>query len=146
MGDFGGLPPLEGPTGPPSTPQLGSGPDIAIEEVASALTYLGTLVTTLFNLINQIVKYLTGFLRALGKFLLHIWQKYVQKAITWLATHVQKLRAWLKRTIGPIIARLEKIKKWYDQHILKQQLRMLQFLQSIRRFLGILRLFHVKWA
>jgi len=103
-------------------------------------------VTFFWNLIVSIVNALNRVFHSLGKFLLHIWQQYVKRAIQWLALHVQKLRTWLKRTIGPIIKRLEKIKKWYDTHILKQQLRMLQMLQTIRRFLGILRIFHVKWA
>lgn len=98
------------------------------------------------NLFAFLVKILLSIFHALGKFLLHVWQNFIRKAVTWLASHYQKLRAWLKRTIGPIIARLEKIKKWYDDHILRQQLRMLQILQTIRRFLRILRLFHVRWA
>jgi hypothetical protein len=103
-------------------------------------------IAALWKWLNQLVAILTVLFHTAAKFLLHLWQQYVKKAITWLASHVQKLRAWLKRTIAPIIARLEKIKKWYDTHILKQQLRMLQQIQMIRRFLGILRLFHVKWA
>src|SRR5260370_20080192 len=100
----------------------------------------------LWRLIILLDNVMVFVFRTVLKFLLHIWTTYIKRAVTWLATHVQKLRAWLKRTIGPIIKRLEKIKKWYDEHILKQQLRMLQFLQMIRRYLAILSLFHVKFA
>jgi hypothetical protein len=132
----GGLPPDGGPP-------VGVDPNVIL---AVVLGWLGTVVNWVKNIFSSLIKALVNIFTALQKFLLHIWQNYVKRAIQWLASHVQKIRAWLKRTIGPIIARLEKIKKWYDQHILKQQLRMLQFLQSVRRFLGILRIFHVKWA
>jgi hypothetical protein len=136
---------------PPFTPGLPPNQDVPflvlIDELIAWFEFnLFAVATILANAINSLVKALIFVFHALGKFLLHMWQQYVKKAITWLASHVRKLRAWLKRTITPIIKRLEKIKKWYDTHILKQQLRMLQQIQMVRRFLGILRLFHVKWA
>lgn len=137
----GGAPPPD-PIGPFPNPT----PDPIVFEIFAVLNFMGQVINQIISLVIFLGKFLTQLFRTLGKFLLHVWQNYVKAAITWLATHVQKLRAWLKRTIGPILARLEKIKKWYDTHILKQQLRMLQFLQSVRRILGILRIFHVKWA
>jgi len=131
---------------PPIEPPSGWGTAINIGGLAIFGTIINGIIQQVFKLVAGLMKLILQAFRSLGKFLLHTWQNYVKKAITWLASHVQKLRAWLKRTIGPIIKRLEKIKKWYDTHILKQQLRMLQMLQSIRRFLGILRLFHVQWA
>jgi hypothetical protein len=136
---------------PPFTPGLPPNQDVPflvlIDELIAWFEFnLFAVATILANAINSLVKALIFVFHALGKFLLHMWQQYVKKAITWLASHVRKLRAWLKRTISPIIKRLEKIKKWYDTHILKQQLRMLQQIQMVRRALGILRLFHVKWA
>jgi len=141
MGDFGGpLPP------DPQDPWPSGGWDdlsyylwLVWDTLARAINYVWFVLVSLWQLLVVIF-------RKLQKFLLHIWQNYVKAAITWLATHYQKLRAWLKRTITPILKRLQKIKQWYDQHILKQQLRLLQILQTMRRFLGILRLFHVKWA
>src|SRR5271157_3408371 len=141
MGDFGGpLPP------DPQDPWPSGGWDdlsyylwLVWDTLARAINYVWFVLVSLWQLLVVIF-------RKLQKFLLHIWQNYVKAAITWLATHYQKLRAWLKRTITPILKRLQKIKQWYDQHILKQQLRLLQILQTMRRFLRILRLFHVKWA
>jgi hypothetical protein len=129
------------PPGPPT--EFGIDPVLLASRILSLLSQVVEWVKLLFTLL---VKILVNIFRTLAKFLLHIWQQYVKKAITWLATHVRKLRAWLKRTIGPIIARLEKIKKWYDTHILKQQLRTLQMIQRVRQILAILRLLHVKWA
>ncbi len=119
----------------------GGGPSgaLALAIVSGWLKFMLKNLIGLFGTIG-------AFLHSIWDFLKHAWENYVKKAIQWLADHVQKLRAWLKRTIGPIIRRLEKMKKWYDEHILKQQQRMLKNIQTVRRFLGILRLFHAKWA
>lgn len=136
--------------GPPNTgdlPVYDPGMDVAIwEELVSiwgTIVYVAKFFTNLFTILIGILVSIFHFLL---KFLKHIWENYVKAAIVWLYNHAMKVRAWLKRTITPILKRLEKIKKWYDEHILKQQLRLLQLLQTVRRFLGILRLFHVKWA
>jgi hypothetical protein len=110
-----------------------------IAQVAQSVVSLGQHIADIL----QQAKDLFG---GIWKFLKRVWQDYIKKAIQWLSDHVRKLRAWLKRTVGPIIKRLQTWKKWYDEHILKQQLRMLKMIQVVRNFLGILRLFHVKWA
>ena len=138
-GDINSCIPSPPPIEPPGTPGFGI-------SVSFVLSLIAGIANSIFNLIAKLVTALKLVFSRLSKFLLHVWQKYVKKAITWLADHYRKLRAWLKRTITPIIKRLEKIKKWYDTHVLKQQLRTLQMIQTIRRFLGILRIFHVKWA
>jgi hypothetical protein len=135
------------PTGPEVPPPIIQNLYTLIAQViAWVIASFNNVIAGIVSLFNALKNILVQVFHSLGKFLLHIWQNYIRKAITWLASHVQKLRAWLKRTITPIIKRLEAIKKWYDEHILKQQLRLWQMIQNIRRFLGILRLFHVKWA
>lgn len=115
-------------------------------DVQNQIAGLANNIIDIGNAISNALSAIKGFFGALWKFLKRVWNDYIKKAIQWLADHVKRLREWLKRTIGPLIKRLEKIKKWYDEHILKQQLRMLKMIQTIRFFLGILRLFHVKWA
>jgi hypothetical protein len=116
-----------------------------------------SLIYAVYNVLVAVANFLYGLIKALvgvlviiyGKirdFLKMVWENYIKKAIPWLLSHIQKVRDWLKRTIGPIIKRLEAIKRWYDEHILKQQLRLIRMIQTIRRFLGILRLFHIAWA
>jgi hypothetical protein len=125
------------------------GPIFDILSGISVQNQIGQLANSVVSLgqhIASILQAAGGFFSAIWKFLKHVWNNYIKAAIQWLADHVRKLRNWLKRTIDPIIKRLQKIKKWYDEHILKQQLRMLKMIQTIRFFLGILRLFHVKWA
>jgi hypothetical protein len=116
-----------------------------------------SLIYAVYNVLVAVANFLYGLIKALvgvlviiyGKirdFLKMVWENYIKKAIPWILQHIQKVRNWLKRTIGPIIKRLETIKRWYDEHILKQQLRLIRMIQTIRRFLGILRLFHIAWA
>ncbi len=133
------------PEGPPDS----SGFDIW-GWVVSIVNWVIGVVVALFNFLIQviinIINALVTIFKTIGKFLLHVWQNYIKKGISWLASHVHKLRAWLKRTLKPVIEWFQKVKKWYDEHILAQQLRLLKQLQIIRRILGILRVFHIKWA
>lgn len=143
MGAFsGGVPPILS-----NIPVLGPILDLIFgSSVQDQINNLTNNLRSLGSFLSGALKLIKGFFGALWKFLKRAWNDYIKKAIQWLGDHVRKLRDWLKRTIGPIIKRLQKIKKWYDEHILKQQLRMLKMIQTIRFFLGILRLFHVKWA
>src|SRR6266436_6380462 len=141
---------LEDGFGPtfPSPPDLG---DLSILEwILGILSWIVAVFIYIANfllaVINALINVLIKVFGAIGKFLLHVWQNYIKKGISWLASHVQKLRAWLKRTLKPVIDFFQKVKKWYDTHILPQQLRILKFLQAVRRALGILRVFHIKWA
>jgi hypothetical protein len=136
------------------TPGIPDPPDIGVltilgwilnilQWVIRALIFVANFLLALFNaLINILIKIFT----AIGKFLLHIWTKYLPNAVKWLACNYQKVRDWLKRTLKPVIDFFQKVKKWYDTHILAQQLRLLRFLQMIRRYLAILRIFHLKFA
>jgi hypothetical protein len=136
-----------GPTFP-GWPDLGSFSIIQwvlaiLNWILSVFIFLAEYLLALFNaLINLLIK----VFGAIGKFLIHVWNDYIKKGIAWLASHIQKIRDWLKRTLKPVIDFFQKVKKWYDTHILAQQLRLLRIIQTIRRFLGILRLFHVKFA
>lgn len=117
-------------------------------EAALIFLYNALVATILFfwNLIVSLVQTLLTVFKTIGKFLVTVWNDYIKKGILWLADHIQKLRAWLKRTLSPVVKFIEKLKHWYDTHILAQQLRLLAIIQKIRRYLAIFRLFHFKWA
>lgn len=121
---------------------------IAAIQAALVWLYNALISVILFfwNLIVSLVNTLVAIFKTIGKFLLNVWNNYIKKGILWLADHIQKLRAWLKRVLSPVVKFFQKLKRWYDTHILAQQLRLLQIIQRIRRFLGILRLFHIGWA
>lgn len=124
--------------------------DGILAAIQAALIYLFNLIVAvilwIWNLIVALVNILVTIFKTIGKFLLNIWNNYIKKAIQWIADHITRLRDWLKRVLSPVVKFFQKLKAWYDQHILKQQLRLLQIIQQIRRFLGILRLFHIGWA
>jgi hypothetical protein len=126
---------------------FGSG---VVQAIINALNFLwGALLAVIawvWNILVALANTLLTIFKNIGKFLLTVWNDYIKKGILWLASHVQKIRDWLKRTLSPVVKFFQKLKAWYDKHILAQQLRLIQIIQRIRRFLGILRLFHIGWA
>ena len=142
-----GLSPGDGPFQPAPPDGFGDGLAYAILAALNwLLNALLAVIVWIWNLLVTVVNAIVSVFKTVLKFLAHIWQNYIKPAISWLVKEYQKVRAWLKRILGPVLKRLQAIKKWYDEHILKQQLRLLLLIQQIRRILGILRLFHVKWA
>jgi|SRR5579863_1090289 len=134
------------PTGLPGDIGSPGGGDWLSALVQDIYSILIAVANFLWAVIKALIGILIKLFQSLAKFLKHIWENYVKAAIVWLASHVQKLYDWLHRHLKKAIAFLQKLKKWYDTHILPQQKRMLAMIQDVRRFLGILRLFHVKWA
>lgn len=134
----------------------GGGPDTGdpsgifsgiIAAIYDALVWLYNLIVNillfLWNLLVALVNILVSIFKTIGKFLVNVWNNYIKKGILWLASHIQRLRDWLKRVLKPVLKFFQKLKHWYDTHVLAQQLRVLAMIQKIRRFLGILRLFHI---
>lgn len=143
MGDFGT------PVGSPPEPDPGW---LAQLEglLLSIFQYLWGLLVAIANflwaVIVHIVQLLVVIFHKVIHFLQHFWGNLIKKYIPWIAQHLQKVRDWLKRHLGLLLRWIQKAKKWYDTHILPQQLRLLHMIQVMRRFLGILRLLHLKWA
>jgi hypothetical protein len=111
-----------------------------------AFDYTAAWLNNLLHNLVGLFKAIGGFFSALWKFLKQAWENYIKKALDWLIKHFKKWIDWLRLHIKKLLDFLKKVKKWYDTHILPQQKRMLAMIQDVRRFLGILRLFHVKWA
>lgn len=126
---------------------FGSG---GIQAILDALNFLWNallaVIVWVWNILVALAQTLLTIFKSIAKFLVTVWNDYIKKGILWLADHIQKLRDWLKRVLSPVVKFFQKLKAWYDEHILKQQLRMIQIIQRIRRILGILRLFHIDWA
>lgn len=126
---------------------FGSG---VIAAIVNALNFLWSallaVIAWVWNILVALANTLLAIFKSIAKFLTTVWNDYIKKGILWLADHIQKLRAWLKRTLDPVIKLFQKLKHWYDTHILAQQLRLLAMIQKIRRVLAIFRLFHFKWA
>lgn len=134
---------------PPTDPPVGLFDGI-IAAIVSALNFLLRLLVAIANFIWStlvaIVKALIQIFQAGFRFLRHIWENYIKRGITWLASHIQRIRDWLKRVLSPVLKFFQKLKHWYDTHILAQQLKLLRIIQTIRRYLSILRIFHIGFA
>lgn len=124
--------------------------DGIIAAIQAALVWLYNalvaVILWIWNLLVAITNTLVAIFKTLGKFLKNVWNDFIKKIPGWLADHITKLRDWLKRILKPVVKFFQNLKKWYDTHVVAQQLRLLQLIQKIRRFLGILRLFHIGWA
>jgi hypothetical protein len=139
--DFGGGP----GTGLPGGWGTGTDPFI-VQLVYDVYAILVQVATFLWNVITLLARILVGIFHHIHDWLQIAWQNFLKKAIDWLGRHIKKILDWLHIHIKKAIDLFQKWKKWYDTHILPMQLRLIKMIQMVRRFLGILRLFHVKWA
>lgn len=135
---------------PPGTPDPSGFFDGIIAAIYDALVFLYNLIISilvfLWNILVALVNALVALFKAIESFFVQVWNNYIKPGINWLLTHVLKIRNWLQRTMKPILAFFQRLKRWYDTHVLAQQLRVLRMIQTIRRFLSILRIFHIHWA
>lgn len=135
---------------PPGTPDPSGFFDGIIAAIFDALVFLYNLIVAvlvfLWNALLVLVNALVTLFKSIESFFVQVWNSYIKPGISWLLTHVQKIRDWLKRTLKPVLDFFQKLKHWYDTHVLAQQLRVLRMIQTIRRFLSILRIFHIHWA
>jgi hypothetical protein len=81
-----------------------------------------------------------------GKFFARSWTDFLKPAIRGLFNNVIKLFDRLHRLLAPLLKWIQKIRKWYDTHILPILLKEIQMIQRVRQFLAVLRILHVKWA
>jgi hypothetical protein len=123
-----------------------TGSDVLASEIGQQLDNFSRRLAAFFVILANLVTSLGGILRSIWGFLKHIWENYIKAAIKWLAEHLKRLYDWLHREAKAILKWAQKVKKWYDTHILPWQLKQLALIQHIRQVLGILKAFHVKWA
>jgi hypothetical protein len=129
--------------------------------VGNVFGQLASITSEIFSFLWQIMAQLFSFLwdtqvavynwnfstfLSVGKFFRNIWTNYIKIGLLWVMKEIGKLWSFLHRILDPILKWLQKIRKWYDTHILPMLLKELQLIQRIRQFLALLRIFHVKWA
>jgi hypothetical protein len=107
--------------------------------LSAALNFLWSTLVSLANTIASVF-------RNVGSFFARMWTDYVKPAIRGLFNDVIKLFDRLNRLLAPLIKWIQKIRKWYDTHILPILLKEIQMIQRVRQFLAVLRVLHVKWA
>jgi hypothetical protein len=100
----------------------------------------------IWNTLVTVVNAIVSVFKNVGKFFARSWSDYLKPAIRGLFTHVIKLFDRLHRLLSPLLKWIQKIRKWYDTHILPMLLKEIQMIQKVRQFLAVLRILHVKWA
>jgi hypothetical protein len=91
-------------------------------------------------------QFLHGIFLNIGKFFARSWTDYLKPAIRGLFNNVIKLFDRLHRLLAPLLKWIQKIRQWYDTHILPILMKEIQMIQRVRQFLAVLRILHVKWA
>jgi hypothetical protein len=118
--------------------------------INSLFVFLWNAMLSLFifiwNTLVILANFLLGALRAIGKFFARFWTDYVLKGIRGLLHLWEKIRFQLQRIFGPVLRFMQRVRAWFDAHILPILLRYINLIQRIRRFLVVLRLLHIHWA
>jgi hypothetical protein len=83
---------------------------------------------------------------SIGKFFENFWNHFIKRAILGLLKLWENIRDRLARLLGPLLRWLQRIRQWFDTHVLPILLRYINLIQRIRRFLVVLRLLHIHWA
>lgn len=127
---------------------IGGGADFgaAINSLGDQVSSLADNLASLSKIITDALKGIEGAFGAIWSLLQSLWENYIKPFLDWLWKELKKLYDWLQKHLKSLLDHLKAWKKWYDTYILPQQLRLLAMIQDIRRILGILSLFGVKWA
>jgi hypothetical protein len=105
----------------------------------NALLFIwNTLVKTVGSIVNAFQKAQALFSR--------LWNDYIKLALSKIWDWIKLLVTHPIQAIQQLLAWIQKIRAWYNTHILPILKRQIQMIQKIRQFLAILRIFHVKWA
>jgi hypothetical protein len=107
---------------------------------------MAALFNFLWGVLGAIVKAVVAVFQDAGKFINHLWTDYLKPAINGIFTAVGKAFTLLHKILDPVLKWIQKIRQWYDTHILPILLKEIQMIQRIRQFLALLRILHVKWA
>lgn len=105
-----------------------------------------TLFTFLWNTLVAVFQFLVSVFQNVAKFFARAWTDFLKPAINAIFNFIGKIYSALHRLLAPLMKWIQKIRAWYDTHILPILMKQIQMIQRIRQFLTILRIFHVKWA
>lgn len=109
-------------------------------------SYVYAALLFIWNTLVAVFNFLLSVFQNVGKFLARAWTCYIKPAIQSIIKHIQSIYDKLHLWASKLQEWITKIRKWYDTHILKAMMKQLEMIQKIRKFLAILRIFHVKWA
>jgi hypothetical protein len=104
------------------------------------------LFTFIWNTLVAVFNFLVSVFQNVAKLFARLWTDYVKPAINGLFNFIAKIYSAIHRVLDPLMRWIQKIRAWYDTHILPILKKQIQMIQRVRQFLTILRIFHVKWA
>lgn len=118
-------------------------------DIAALQQAVLSLRSQLAQAVDQVTRFAWTIATALGaalKFLYTLLQDLISKLwqfVKKLATLLQKIAKELLPKLVQLIKNIRTLLNWIYKTFIRP---IIQYLQLIRRFLGILRLFHIKWA
>jgi hypothetical protein len=124
------------------------GGDIAIiwQAIIALAQAIAAVFGYLWKLIQDIFNFLVSVLRKVGQFLHTLWDGFFKKIFTGLYSALVKLHQWLEARLRPLLTFLTKVRAYWDRLFKLYVKPLLNMIQHVRQFLGVLRLLGVKWA
>lgn len=115
-----------------------------------AIAWLATGVIAIADFLQKEILSMADFFKALigkiGSLLQAIWLSFFKKIFTNAINALRKVQQWLESHLAGIIKFLQEERKWWDRMFRLYVQPILNLIQHVRQFLGILRLLGVKWA
>jgi hypothetical protein len=124
------------------------GGDIAIiwQAIIALAQAIASVFAYLWKLIQDIFNFLVSVLRKVGQFLHTLWDGFFKRIFTGLYSALVKLHQWLEARLRPLLTFLTKVRAYWDRLFKLYVKPLLNMIQHVRQFLGVLRLLGVKWA
>jgi hypothetical protein len=122
----------------------------AASAIIAALQFLFGLIVAVAQFLLGLIESLWNLLKAFAKGVLNffhtLWDSFFRKIFVGLFNALRKVHNWLEAKLGPVIKFLQQVRKYWDRWFRMYVKPLLNMLQHIRQFLGVLRLLGVKWA
>jgi hypothetical protein len=123
-----------------------------VNSLYNALLYIYRILIVVFQGLVYVGKAVVAFLgwvskafNSLIKWLNHIWNG-MSRLFQKIVTAVRAAQKWLEARLRPVINFLKRVRALYDRYYKTHILPLINFIQRIRKFLFVLRLFHIKFA
>lgn len=119
-------------------------------DIIAFLNYLLQVLVAVFEFLYTLLAAVFNFLWALlvkvGDFFKTLWTGFFKKIFQGFFHAILKVHDWLEAKLGPVIRFLQKMRAYIDRWYRLYIKPILNMIQSVRKFLEILRLFGIKWA
>jgi hypothetical protein len=122
----------------------------AVDWLLGAIVYLYDLLvaalTFLYGLLVAFVNFIWGILVDIVKVFRSLYNFMVNDVIKPVLNTIHNFFTWLDSLLKPVLNYLHRLRVWYDKYWNKYVKPQLALISMLRKFLVILKLFHVHWA